>query len=111
MKRDMQARINQSHGRLSGQCAVLGVVILTSLFLAGCKGIPTKGEKAIHHDLDAVAKAFRPPRRSPALPTLTTNSVLADLSLVIGGVPPPGAPVLNPSSDCQINHTTMEKKT
>ena len=48
------------------------------LFLAGCKGVPTKEEKSARQRLETVAWDYRPDDRKPALPTLTTNSSLGD---------------------------------
>ena len=48
------------------------------LALAGCVGRPVPSERAARQDLQAVTAAFRPPGERPALPTLTTNSSLAD---------------------------------
>ena len=57
---------------------VIGVFTLGS-FLAGCKGIPTKGEKEARQQAQAVAASYRPQGQKPALPMLTTNSNLGDL--------------------------------
>jgi cobalt-zinc-cadmium efflux system outer membrane protein len=48
------------------------------LVLAGCKGMPTKEEKAARQQLQTVARDFRPENRKPALPSLTTNSSLGE---------------------------------
>jgi outer membrane protein, heavy metal efflux system len=78
MKRDIKMGMKQSHGRSLGLCVCLGVVTLAGLFLAGCKGVPTKEERTTRHDFQTVAETFRPQGESPALPTLTTNSPFAD---------------------------------
>lgn len=46
--------------------------------LAGCKGIPTQGERSARKDTRAVAHVFRPDGQRPALPELNTNSALGD---------------------------------
>jgi len=46
--------------------------------LAGCKGIPTQGERSARKDSRAVAQVFRPDGQRPALPELNTNSALGD---------------------------------
>jgi cobalt-zinc-cadmium efflux system outer membrane protein len=46
--------------------------------LAGCKGIPTQGERSARKDTRAVAQVFRPDGQRPALPELNTNSALGD---------------------------------
>lgn len=51
---------------------------LAILFLAGCKGIQTKDEKIARQQLQNVTGEYRPHDQKPALPTLTTNSALAD---------------------------------
>jgi cobalt-zinc-cadmium efflux system outer membrane protein len=48
------------------------------LLLAGCKGIPTKDERAARQQLQTVARDYRPEDRRPALPVLTTDSSLGD---------------------------------
>ena len=48
------------------------------LAIAGCVGRPVPSERAARQDLQAVTTAFHPPGERPALPTLTTNSSLAD---------------------------------
>jgi len=53
-------------------------VVLGGLLLAGCKGIPTKGERAARTDLQTVSNAFRPQPEERNLPTLTSDSALGD---------------------------------
>ena len=48
------------------------------LLLAGCKGIPTQGEKQARHQADAVAASYRPHGQKPALPVLTPESSLSN---------------------------------
>jgi outer membrane protein TolC len=54
-------------------------VSLGLLFLAGCKGMATKDEKAARQQFQTVGRDYRPQDRKPALPVLTTNSTLGDL--------------------------------
>src|SRR6266481_3429804 len=63
---------------MSGRNAVWYVSV-GLLLLAGCKGMPTKDEKAARQQLHTVAHDYRPEDRKPVLPTLTTNSTLGDL--------------------------------
>ena len=56
---------------------VIGFAVLIAL-LAGCKGIPTKGEKEARHQLQDTAANYRPDGRKPTLPVLTANSSLGD---------------------------------
>jgi cobalt-zinc-cadmium efflux system outer membrane protein len=56
----------------------LVVVALALLALAGCKGITQPGEREARRQMAAVTSVYRPNGRQPALPTLTTNSPLAD---------------------------------
>lgn len=51
---------------------------LTAFVLTGCKGIPTKGERAAWQDLKSVGDSFRPQNQRPALPTLQTNTGLTN---------------------------------
>jgi outer membrane protein TolC len=52
-----------------------------AVILAGCKGFPTREERAARQQSEAVAAAYRPGGDRPALPSLGTNSTLADLLL------------------------------
>src|SRR6266542_3398560 len=61
--------------RLTG---VLGCFALAGLALCGCKGIPTKGERAARQDLKSVGDAYRPQHQRPVLPTLQTNASLSN---------------------------------
>jgi outer membrane protein TolC len=55
------------------------VVVLSSVaLLAGCKGIPTKGEKEARQQAKAVAANYRPDGQKPALPLLTATSSLSN---------------------------------
>ena len=49
---------------------------LAGLFLAGCKGVPTKSERQSRADLKAVTQVYRPGDRKATLPTLDTNATL-----------------------------------
>jgi outer membrane protein TolC len=60
--------------RTAGMVAFLAV----GLMLAGCKGISVKGEKEARQQVQTVANTYRPGGQKPPLPTLTTNSGLAD---------------------------------
>ncbi len=53
-------------------------VVLAIVFLAGCKGIPTQGERKAQTNLGSVGEAFRPDNQRPVLPTLQTNSSLSN---------------------------------
>lgn len=52
--------------------------LLAGVFLTGCKGIPTKGEKQARQQAETLASVYRPDGRRPALSTLNTNSGLGD---------------------------------
>lgn len=56
----------------------IGAVVLAVVLLAGCKGIPTQGERKAQADLGNVGEAFRPHDQRPVLPTLQTNSGLSN---------------------------------
>lgn len=55
----------------------VGLLLLAAV-LAGCKGIPTQGERSARKDTRAVAHVFRPDGQRPTLPELNTNSALGD---------------------------------
>lgn len=56
----------------------VGAVVLVVVLLAGCKGIPTQGERKAQADLGSVGESFRPQDQRPVLPTLHTNSGLSN---------------------------------
>jgi outer membrane protein TolC len=58
--------------------AILGVFAASGLVLAGCRGVPTPGEKQARHDLGTVAGQYRPGNSGPALPELTPDSSLSN---------------------------------
>jgi outer membrane protein TolC len=51
---------------------------LVGVLLAGCKGIPTKSEKAARAQAQAVASDYRPHGEKPTLPELTGDSSLSN---------------------------------
>ncbi|MEK7685150.1 MAG: TolC family protein [Verrucomicrobiota bacterium] len=53
-------------------------LLLAGVFLTGCKGIPTAGEKQARQQAKTMASVYRPDGRRPALSTLNTNSSLGD---------------------------------
>jgi outer membrane protein, heavy metal efflux system len=58
-------------------------MVLTGLagalvFLSGCQGISTEGEKAARRQAQAVAASYRPQGQKPALPVLTSASSLSN---------------------------------
>ncbi len=48
------------------------------LFLSGCKGIPTAGERQARADAHSIADQYQPGGQRPHLPDLSTNSGLQD---------------------------------
>ena len=57
--------------------AILCVFAASGLVLAGCRGVPTSGEKQARHDLGAITGKYHPGNR-PALPELTADSSLSN---------------------------------
>jgi cobalt-zinc-cadmium efflux system outer membrane protein len=57
--------------------AIIGALAL-ALLLAGCKGVPTKGEKEARSQAQSVATSYRPHGQKPALPLLTASSSLSN---------------------------------
>ncbi len=57
----------------------LAALTAAAIFLPGCKGIPTQGERQSRADLKAVTQDYRPGDRKAALPTLDTNATLSAL--------------------------------
>src|ERR1043166_414175 len=66
---------NATAGRTSATLAIIGL----GFFLAGCKGISTKGEKEARRQAQTVAASYRPRGEKPALPPLTADSGLSNL--------------------------------
>ena len=60
--------------------AILPVVLAAVgvLTLAGCRGIPSSGEKQARRDLSTIAGQYRPGNSRPALPELTPDSSLSN---------------------------------
>src|SRR5438874_2591424 len=50
----------------------------TVLFLAGCVGVRTSGEKMARQNQQIIEKTYRPSGRPPTLPNLSSNSPLSD---------------------------------
>lgn len=69
-----------SHDRTSIRrwLAITSGIALATLLLAGCKGIPTKGERAARKDFQTVSQTFRPTAAERNLPALTNDSSLGD---------------------------------
>ncbi|MCJ7600914.1 MAG: TolC family protein [Desulfobulbaceae bacterium] len=55
---------------------VLMSVVVATLLMAGCQGIPTQGELQARQDLEAIGEIYRPQHQRPLLPTLQTDSDL-----------------------------------
>lgn len=51
---------------------------LTLLLLAGCRGLPTREERAARRHIEAVAAAYRPDNRRPVLPPLDPEGGLSN---------------------------------
>ncbi|MBI2925152.1 MAG: TolC family protein [Verrucomicrobia bacterium] len=54
-------------------------MLFAVLILAGCKGIPTRSERAARQNLQTLEERFRPGERQVTLPTLDTNATLGTL--------------------------------
>ena len=50
----------------------------TAVVLSGCKGTTIKGERQARQQVQDVSRGYRPDGQKPTLPSLTTNSTLAD---------------------------------
>jgi outer membrane protein TolC len=51
---------------------------MAAVFIAGCKGIPTKSENEARQHAQTVAASYRPRGQKPALPVLTADSSLSN---------------------------------
>jgi outer membrane protein TolC len=67
----------RQHDRVKYAGIFASLAVMT-LMLAGCKGVPTQGERQARQDLKAVSKVYRPQTQRPALPTLQSNSGLSN---------------------------------
>lgn len=65
-----------NHPRRTGLLvvAIAGVAVV----LAGCKGVPTRGEKEARRQIKAAGATYRPEGQRPALPALTPESGLSN---------------------------------
>lgn len=72
--RSMNSQKTISHRPLAFTLSAL----LVAALLAGCKGIPTRSERAARQELASVSSQFRPKSAERILPTLTNDSALAD---------------------------------
>lgn len=55
--------------------------IIVGFLLAGCKGVPTKSERAARQQIQSVTATYRPNGQKPALPLLTADSSLSNYVL------------------------------
>lgn len=74
----MNSQNNNSKPPGFGWLVLPASALLAAALLAGCKGIPTKGERAARKDLQTVSNAFRPQPAERNLPALTNDSALGD---------------------------------
>jgi outer membrane protein TolC len=63
--------------RLQGAALAAGFLALI-VVLAGCKGVPAKGEKAARNQIERAAATYRPKDGKPVLPVLTAESGLSN---------------------------------
>lgn len=68
----------KNRAKLLSLTAIIGAAML-ALLLAGCKGIPTRSERAARQDLQTLRERYRPGQRQAALPALDTNATLGTL--------------------------------
>jgi cobalt-zinc-cadmium efflux system outer membrane protein len=67
----------RQHDRVKYAGIFVSLAVMT-LMLAGCKGVPTQGERQARQDLKAVSRVYRPQTQRPALPTLQSSSGLSN---------------------------------
>ena len=73
----MKGRLPTNTDRKRNHVA-LATVVAVGVLLAGCKGIPTQGERGARQDLKTVGEVYRPLTQRPSLPTLQTNAGLSN---------------------------------
>jgi len=54
------------------------LLLIAFVFLTGCKGIQTKGERAARENLKAMRESYRPQNERPVLPQLSSDSPLTN---------------------------------
>lgn len=74
----MNSQNNNSKPPGFGWLVLPASALLAAALLAGCKGIPIKGERAARKDLQTVSNAFRPQPAERNLPALSNDSALGD---------------------------------
>jgi hypothetical protein len=81
---------------------------VTTVMLAGCKGVPAQGEQQARQDLKAVSGVYRPQTQRPALPTLQSNTGLSNfLTFAILNQPQVEAAYFNWASS--VERITVER--
>jgi outer membrane protein, heavy metal efflux system len=83
--------------------AALGVLVL-----AGCRGIPTQGERQARHDLGAIAGQYRPDHHKPRLPVLTPDSSLSNF-LAYALLNSPGVEAAYDDWAASVENITVER--
>lgn len=76
-RRSTHSTAGQAMNRLL-RSALVGGVIAVATLLAGCKGVPTKGEKEARGQIKQETAMYRPGGQKPALPVLTAKSGLSN---------------------------------
>ena len=66
----------QKYDRLAVETGL--IVVVVSLLLGGCKGIPTPGERRAQQEVKTVGETYRPQNQRPSLPMLQTNASLSN---------------------------------
>ena len=67
----------RQHDRVSSAGIFVSLAV-TTVMLAGCKGVPTRGERQARQDVKAVSGVYRPQAQRPALPTLQSDTGLSN---------------------------------
>jgi outer membrane protein, heavy metal efflux system len=87
---------------------ILSLFAAGVLLFAGCRGIPTRGERQARHDLAAVASQYRPDHHKPQLPVLTPDSSLSNY-LAYALLNSPGVEAAYDDWSASVENITVER--
>ena len=66
-------------GKAARRPAALAALLIGTVVLTGCSGIPTRSESQARAELQAVTRVYRPNARRPVLPALGAGATMATL--------------------------------
>jgi hypothetical protein len=79
MQSQLQTSVSSGRSQHVMRILTIGTAAAAVLFLSGCAGIPTAGERQARADLGATRAAYRPGGQKPTLPALDASATLGTL--------------------------------